>query len=159
MKLHWSPKSPYVRKVMVVAHEHGLLPQITLVRSVAAMLRPNAALMRDNPLSKIPTLVLPDGQRLSGINVNDARSGQSVVASVRPERIALDHGGANRIEAPLADAAFQGARVQLHFQAPPDGQILVETPSLPAAAGPGTSLKMSWAIDDTLVYPAPVEAA
>jgi len=67
--------------------------------------------------------------------------------------------GANRIEAPLADAAFQGARVQLHFQAPPDGQILVETPSLPAAAGPGTSLKMSWAIDDTLVYPAPAETA
>jgi putative spermidine/putrescine transport system ATP-binding protein len=85
--------------------------------------------------------------------------GSPVLLGVRPERIALDHGGANRIEAPLADAAFQGARVQLHFHAPPDGQILVETPSLPAAAGPGTSLKMSWAIDDTLVYPAPAEAA
>ena len=64
MQLHWSPKSPYVRKVMVCAHELGQLPQLELVRSVAAMLKPNAALMQDNPLSKIPTLVCADGTRL-----------------------------------------------------------------------------------------------
>lgn len=64
MRLHWSPKSPYVRKVMVCAHELGLVPQLELVRSVAAMLKPNAALMQDNPLSKIPTLVCADGLRL-----------------------------------------------------------------------------------------------
>lgn len=64
MKLHWSPKSPYVRKVMVCAHALGLLPQIERVRSVAAMLKPNPAIMADNPLSKIPTLVLPDGRTL-----------------------------------------------------------------------------------------------
>lgn len=64
MKLHWSPKSPYVRKVMVCAHELGLLPQIERVRSVAAMLKPNPAIMADNPLSKIPTLVLSDGRTL-----------------------------------------------------------------------------------------------
>lgn len=61
MKLHWSPKSPYVRKVMVCAHELGLVDRLELVRSVAAMLKPNPRLMEDNPLSKIPTLVLPDG--------------------------------------------------------------------------------------------------
>jgi glutathione S-transferase len=64
MKLHWSPKSPYVRKVMVVAHEAGLLDRLTLVRSVPLMLQPNEELMRDNPLSKIPTLVLDDGTTL-----------------------------------------------------------------------------------------------
>jgi glutathione S-transferase len=64
MKLHWSPKSPYVRKVMVCAHELDLLGRIELVRSVAAMLQPNARLMHDNPLSKIPTLVLEDGSNL-----------------------------------------------------------------------------------------------
>jgi glutathione S-transferase len=64
MQLHWSPKSPYVRKVMVCAHELGLLPHLTLVRSVAAMSKPNAQLMLDNPLSKIPTLVLDDGTAL-----------------------------------------------------------------------------------------------
>lgn len=61
MKLHWSPKSPYVRKVMVVVHELQLTPRLELIRSVAAMLKPNDRLMQDNPLSKIPTLVLPDG--------------------------------------------------------------------------------------------------
>ena len=64
MKLHWSPKSPYVRKVMICAHELGILPRLELVRSVAAMLKPNAALMVDNPLSKIPTLVRKDGKTL-----------------------------------------------------------------------------------------------
>ncbi|MDQ0586169.1 glutathione S-transferase family protein [Variovorax paradoxus] len=64
MKLHWSPKSPYVRKVMVCAHELGLLPRLELVRSVAAMRKPNPALMADNPLSKIPTLVREDGSTL-----------------------------------------------------------------------------------------------
>ena len=64
LKLHWSPKSPYVRKVMVCAHELGVLPQLELVRSVAAMLKPNEQLMLDNPLSKIPTLVLEDGSTL-----------------------------------------------------------------------------------------------
>lgn len=61
LKLHWSPKSPYVRKVMVCAHELGLADRIELVRSVAAMQKPNPRLMQDNPLSKIPTLVLDDG--------------------------------------------------------------------------------------------------
>jgi len=64
MKLHWSPKSPYVRKVLVCANELRVLDRIELVRSVAAMLKPNARLMLDNPLSKIPTLVLDDGRTL-----------------------------------------------------------------------------------------------
>ena len=62
--LHWSPKSPYVRKVMVCAHELGLVPRLELVRSVAAMLKPNPAIMAVNPLSKIPTLVREDGSTL-----------------------------------------------------------------------------------------------
>lgn len=61
MKLHWSPRSPFVRKVMIVAHERGLVPRLTCVRTVAATAKPHAELMKDNPLSKIPTLVLDDG--------------------------------------------------------------------------------------------------
>lgn len=64
MKLHWSPKSPYVRKVMICAEELQIVGQLTLVRSVAAMLKPNPAIMADNPLNKIPTLVLGDGTAL-----------------------------------------------------------------------------------------------
>ncbi len=61
MKLHWSPRSPFVRKVMIVAHERGLADRITRVRTVAATSKPHAELMKENPLSKIPTLVLDDG--------------------------------------------------------------------------------------------------
>jgi glutathione S-transferase len=61
MKLHWSPRSPFVRKVMIVAHERGLVDRIARVRTVVETARPHAELMRDNPLSKIPTLVLDDG--------------------------------------------------------------------------------------------------
>ncbi|MGH6674543.1 MAG: glutathione S-transferase family protein [Xanthobacteraceae bacterium] len=61
MKLHWSPRSPFVRKVMIVAHEYGLADRIVCVRTVAAAAKPHAELMKDNPLSKIPTLVLDDG--------------------------------------------------------------------------------------------------
>lgn len=61
VKLHWSPKSPFVRKVMIAAHECGLADRIELVRNVAAMARPNAAIMVDNPLGKAPTLKLDSG--------------------------------------------------------------------------------------------------
>ncbi len=64
LQLHWSPKSPFVRKVMVCIHELGLDIEVEKIRSVAAMLKPNAALMKDNPLSKIPTLRLSDGSTL-----------------------------------------------------------------------------------------------
>jgi glutathione S-transferase len=61
MKLHWSPRSPFVRKVMIVAHEVGIADKLSCVRTVAATMKPHAELMLDNPLSKIPTLVLDDG--------------------------------------------------------------------------------------------------
>ena len=55
MKLHWSPRSPFVRKVMIVAHEVGVAGRIECVRTVAAMMKPQPDLMVDNPLSKLPT--------------------------------------------------------------------------------------------------------
>ncbi len=64
MKLHWSPRSPFVRKVMIVAHERGVADRIGCVRTVAATAKPHAELMKDNPLSKIPTLILDDGAAL-----------------------------------------------------------------------------------------------
>jgi hypothetical protein len=36
MLLHWSPRSPYVRKVLIVAHEAGLADRIETVRTVVA---------------------------------------------------------------------------------------------------------------------------
>lgn len=65
MKLHWSSRSPFVRKVMVAAHELGLADRLELIRAPVAMSEPNAELMRFNPLSRIPTLVLDDGTLLT----------------------------------------------------------------------------------------------
>ena len=64
MKLRYSAASPYVRKVMVLAHEVGLADQIELVPTSVAPTQVNAAFAVENPLVKVPTLVLGDGQSL-----------------------------------------------------------------------------------------------
>ncbi len=60
MLLHWSPRSPYVRKVLVVAHEAGLADRLDCVRTVVGGVVPHLPLMTENPLGKIPTLRTPD---------------------------------------------------------------------------------------------------
>lgn len=62
MVLHWSPRSPYVRRVMVAAHEKGLADAFERKRTlVSNFLDPPPEIVADNPLGKIPALVLPDG--------------------------------------------------------------------------------------------------
>jgi glutathione S-transferase len=61
MTLHWSPRSPYVRKVMIAVHEMGLQDRVRIVRTVVGGTTPHRELMHTNPLGKIPTLELPDG--------------------------------------------------------------------------------------------------
>ena len=64
MKLHHNPASPYVRKVLVVAHETGLLDRIEIDSLKMTPVNPDTALNTDNPIGKIPTLVLNDGTAL-----------------------------------------------------------------------------------------------
>jgi glutathione S-transferase len=61
VKLLWSSRSPFVRKVVVVAHELGIADRILLDRVNVTAKETNAEVMRFNPLNKIPTLVLDDG--------------------------------------------------------------------------------------------------
>ena len=61
MLLHWSPRSPFVRKVMIAAHECSLADRIYTVRTVVAAATPNIELMKENPQSRLPTLRLADG--------------------------------------------------------------------------------------------------
>src|SRR5262245_19842880 len=61
MRLLWSSRSPFVRKVMVTAHEAGLADRVRPERVVVAANKPNADVMGLNPLNKIPTLALDDG--------------------------------------------------------------------------------------------------
>src|SRR6478609_3998998 len=64
MRLLWSSRSPFVRKVMVTAHELGLVDRIRTERVVVSAAAPNAEVMAINPLNRIPTLVLDDGTAL-----------------------------------------------------------------------------------------------
>lgn len=64
MKLHYNPASPYVRKVRVVAAETGLAGRIELVADKVTPVTINQGLNDDNPIGKIPALVLDDGTAL-----------------------------------------------------------------------------------------------
>ena len=64
MKLLWSSRSPFVRKVMVAAHEMGVAGRIATKRVVVSGHSANPEVMALNPLNKIPTLVLDDGTLL-----------------------------------------------------------------------------------------------
>ena len=59
MELKYGAVSPYVRKVVVVAHETGVADRITLT-SVNLREDPQS-ILPFNPLAKIPALVLDDG--------------------------------------------------------------------------------------------------
>lgn len=61
-KLRFSVTSPFVRKVLVAAIETGQREGIDLVPTATA--DPNSDLDRDNPLGKVPALVLADGSAL-----------------------------------------------------------------------------------------------
>ena len=62
MELKFAPVSPYVRKVMVVAHEAGVAERIRLT-PVKTREEPQA-ILPFNPLAKVPALVLDDGSTI-----------------------------------------------------------------------------------------------
>lgn len=64
MKLYHSPASPYVRKVMVLAQETGLLSKIEVVPVTTTPMAPDASVAAANPVKKIPALVTDDGMTL-----------------------------------------------------------------------------------------------
>ena len=69
MKLFWSPRSPFVRKVMVCAHELGLAERIEKVYALVSMTRVNPDVLKANPVGRIPALVTGDGLTLYDSNV------------------------------------------------------------------------------------------
>lgn len=62
LTLRSSPASPFGRKVKIVALELGLMDKVEVVATDTT--DPNDALRQQNPLGKIPTLVLEDGTTL-----------------------------------------------------------------------------------------------
>ncbi len=64
MKLFYSPASPYVRKVLIVAALCGLRDQIELLPYAGTPVSRDQDAASHNPLGKVPTLVTEDGQAL-----------------------------------------------------------------------------------------------
>ncbi len=64
MRLYHSKTSPYVRKVMVLAHEAGIHGRIEPVAASASPVGETATVAGDNPLGKLPCLLLDDGGAL-----------------------------------------------------------------------------------------------
>jgi glutathione S-transferase len=64
MKLYWSPRSPFVRKVMVCAHELGIADRIEKVYTLVSASSVNADMMHASPLGRIPALLTEDGETL-----------------------------------------------------------------------------------------------
>src|SRR4051812_22243020 len=64
MKLFYSPASPYVRKVLVLAHEKKIADQIEPINTTANPVKINDVLLAHNPLGKLPCLVLKDGRAI-----------------------------------------------------------------------------------------------
>jgi putative spermidine/putrescine transport system ATP-binding protein len=82
--------------------------------------------------------------------------GSAVLVGVRPERMAFGvREGANTVHASVRDIVFQGSRIQAHVVSADDEPFLIETGGeLPAGLAPGQHVPVSWAMSDTLVYPA-----
>ncbi|WP_147126411.1 glutathione S-transferase [Shimia ponticola] len=64
MELIFSPTSPYVRKVLVAAHELEIVDQIKMTQVTTTAFETDSRLASVNPLGKIPTLLRDDGPAL-----------------------------------------------------------------------------------------------
>ena len=61
MKLWYSPTSPFVRKVVVTAHELGRMAEIEKFPVATSVLKSDPDLRKRSPLGKLPALELADG--------------------------------------------------------------------------------------------------
>ena len=91
MRLFHSPNSPYVRKVLIVAHELGLMGRITLQNAAPHPVNRDASVVASNPLGKIPTAVLDDGAV-----IYDSRVVAEYLASLTGDETIFPKAGAAR---------------------------------------------------------------
>ena len=64
MRLLFTPNPDYIHKVLVVAHEAGILDQLEFERQVP--FAEDTTVGDFNPLGKVPTLIMDDGEPLYG---------------------------------------------------------------------------------------------
>jgi glutathione S-transferase len=141
MKLWHTQTSPYVRKVMVVAHERGMASRIETTFLRPNPTTPDRALSQDNPLSKIPTLLTDDGLTLYDSSVicdylDSLDHGRRLIPDAGPERwqtLRLQSLCDGILEAAILVFYEKGLRPEaLHWQPWIDGQMKKATQGLDA---------------------------
>ena len=139
MKLFWSSRSPFVRKVMIVAHELGLADELTLVRAVVHPAKPSRDVMPFNPLGKIPTLVIDEDTVLY-----DSRVICEYLEAMRAPGRLVPSPGEDRWRVltwqAMADGLMETALLALTERARPDGSRQDEILA-------GCALKVATALD------------
>jgi glutathione S-transferase len=102
MKLLSSPASPYGRKVKITALMKGVTDQISVEKIDTGILK-NEALYRENPLAKIPVLILEDGMR-----IYDSHVLCEYLDILKPEPHLFPAGGRERIDTLVRGALGDG---------------------------------------------------
>ena len=69
MNLYHSPTSPFVRKVMVCAHELGIQGQIEQIPSAPHPVDRDETVIAANPLGQVPTLITDEGSAIADSRV------------------------------------------------------------------------------------------
>lgn len=69
MQLFHSHFSPFARKVMVVAFEHGLTESLELLATAAHPIKRDGTILARHPLAQVPTLIDNDGRALADSRV------------------------------------------------------------------------------------------
>jgi len=91
MKLFYSQTSPYVRKVMIIAHETGQVDTIEKLGSAANPVNRDQNIVAKNPLGKVPTAVLDDGtslydSRVIAVWLDDQHDGEKLYPASGPAK-------------------------------------------------------------------------
>jgi glutathione S-transferase len=88
MKLRYSSASPFVRKVLVFAHETGLASQIECIKT--DVWAEGSDIVQDNPLGKVPALVTPDGTFIGSAlcceYLDSLHGGRRLIPAETPQR-------------------------------------------------------------------------
>lgn len=103
MRLMHGKVSPFVRKVMIAAIEKGLDSKIEIVPTAVGTGKINEELFALNPIGKIPTLVLDDGQA-----VYDSFVIVDHFDQVKPEPRLIPASGPERLRALRLNAIADG---------------------------------------------------
>ena len=88
MKLRYSSASPFVRKVLVFAHETGLESKIECIKT--DVWADGSDIVEDNPLGKIPALITPDGTFIGSAlcceYLDSLHGGRRLIPAEMPQR-------------------------------------------------------------------------